>query len=275
MDHHNKQVEGPERLLRFLAAHHELTADFREFIFRTQLVQAEALKCAVEHWRRRKFRTAGVLFWQLNDCWPVSSWAVIDSELRPKLAYYYARRFYAPVLASLRREGNDVSAWVTNDLLTRAEGTLTVTLRSFDGHARQLVTRAVRIAANRSVRALRIPAPALDASARARSYLHVELRSGGKVTAENRLYFAEPKHQRLPKTRLRLRVVRTGEGRFSIYLSSSAFARAVTILLDDPQAVFSDNCFDLDAGATRCVELITDRSLGALRKMLTVHSLQS
>ncbi|MFA6457483.1 MAG: sugar-binding domain-containing protein, partial [Bacteroidota bacterium] len=91
-EHHNKQVEGPERLFRFQSAHYQVGKNFNDFVFRAQLVQANALKTAVEHWRRRKFNTAGTLFWQLNDCWPVSSWAVIDSGLRPKAAYFYAKR---------------------------------------------------------------------------------------------------------------------------------------------------------------------------------------
>ena len=86
MEHHNKQVEGPERLFRFMAAHFTVPADWESYFHTGQLLQAEALRCAVEHWRRRKYRTAGALFWQLNDCWPVTSWAVIDSDLRPKAA---------------------------------------------------------------------------------------------------------------------------------------------------------------------------------------------
>src|SRR3970282_437349 len=96
-------------------------------------VQAEALKTAAEHWRRRKFKTAGVLFWQLNDCWPVSSWAVIDSALRPKAAYYYAKNFFAPVLVSFRKGAGTIEVWGTNDTLEPVSGVLDISLRSFDG----------------------------------------------------------------------------------------------------------------------------------------------
>jgi beta-galactosidase/beta-glucuronidase len=115
MEHHNKQVEGTERLIRFVAAHHRLPRDLAEFVDRGQLVQAEALKCAAEHWRRRKYLTAGVLFWQLNDCWPVTSWSVIDSRMRPKAAWYYARRFFAPLLVSFRRRPAAPEVWITSD----------------------------------------------------------------------------------------------------------------------------------------------------------------
>jgi len=59
MEHHNKQIAGTERLFRFQAAHYRVAGDFGRWIYKSQLVQAEALKFAVEHWRRRKFRTSG------------------------------------------------------------------------------------------------------------------------------------------------------------------------------------------------------------------------
>ena len=34
----------------------------------------------------------GTIVWQLNDCWPVTSWAAIDGDGRPKPLYYALRR---------------------------------------------------------------------------------------------------------------------------------------------------------------------------------------
>ena len=97
MEHHNKQVEGPERLFRFHGSAHYAVprTGSRLHLYRTTCAGGSAA-VRVEHWRRQKFRTAGVLFWQLNDCWPVTSWAVIDSELRPKAAYTLRRAVLCP-----------------------------------------------------------------------------------------------------------------------------------------------------------------------------------
>jgi beta-mannosidase len=120
---HNKKVEGQERILRFINAHFGLTTDFGAFIYLSQLDQAEAIKFGVEHWRARKYRTAGTLYWQLNDSWPVFSWSSVDYFKRPKALYYYARRFYADILPIVRYEPSDkaVSVTVVND---RYEDTL-------------------------------------------------------------------------------------------------------------------------------------------------------
>ncbi len=93
---HNKQVEGPERLIKFLAGHLPLNTNWSNFIYLAQLSQAFALKTCLEYWKFESPKTNGSIIWQLNDCWPVSSWALIDSELRPKLSYYFVKNVFEP-----------------------------------------------------------------------------------------------------------------------------------------------------------------------------------
>lgn len=95
---HNKQVEGQERILRFINSHFGLVTEFDTFVYLSQLNQAEAIKFGVEHWRSRKYRTAGTLYWQYNDSWPVFSWSCVDYFKRPKALYYYTKKFYANIL---------------------------------------------------------------------------------------------------------------------------------------------------------------------------------
>jgi beta-mannosidase len=120
---HNKKDEGQQRILHFINAHFGMTTDFGAFAYLSQLDQAEAIKFGVEHWRARKYRTAGTLYWQFNDSWPVFSWSSVDYFKRPKALYYYARRFYADILPIVRYEPSDntVRVTVVND---RYEDTL-------------------------------------------------------------------------------------------------------------------------------------------------------
>ena len=109
------------------------TNSLREFIAASQQAQAHGLQVAVEHMRRRKGRTAGVLVWQLNEPWPSICWSLIDYYRRPKAAYRKLVDVYSPILLSalypLRRyEPGDqlsVELWAINDRLEpikRAEG---------------------------------------------------------------------------------------------------------------------------------------------------------
>ena len=115
MLNHNKQVEGPERLLKFINNHYGLVKNFDSIIYLTQLNQAEAIKTGVEHWRSRKYKTAGTLYWQINDSWPVFSWASIDYFKRPKGLYFYTNRFYNPVLPIAKIKDDKIVVSIIND----------------------------------------------------------------------------------------------------------------------------------------------------------------
>ncbi len=110
--HHNKQIEGMERLYKYLVSEIGILTELEDIIYASQFIQAEAIKTAVEHFRSRKYKTAGALFWQLNDAWPVFSWSAIDYLKHPKALYYYSKRFFAP--CTIAFSGNTV--YVINDL---------------------------------------------------------------------------------------------------------------------------------------------------------------
>jgi beta-mannosidase len=273
MEHHNKQTDGTERLFRFLAAHVGVTNEFEDFIERAQWVQADALRTAVEHWRRRKFRTAGSLFWQLNDCWPVSSWSVIDSALRPKAAYYAARRFFAPVLLSLTGNGRWTDAWGVNDLLKVIGGVLTMRVLTFDGRELACQETNVSLKSNASVRLGRIDALSVSEFEPASCYVAAKFRGEGDLLRRARLFFAEPKHLRLPPASMTARLEHLSEDAYVIRLRSSVLVRAIQISVEGSDILFSDNGFDLDPAVASVVTFNSDESAQSLVKRVRVRSL--
>jgi beta-mannosidase len=273
MEFHNKQVEGPERLARFQAGHYRVGADFDDFIFKGQLVQAEALKRAAEHWRRRKFNTAGVIFWQLNDCWPVSSWAVIDSALRPKAAYYYAKRFFAPVLMSCKKDVHGVTIWLTNDHLHPCEGELTVSLKSFAGRSAWKKRQRVAVGSNASTAVWPLSRHLWSKVDSTTHYLFLRCVLDDGEVLENRFFFEEPKHLKLPRTNVKARIIRDQASNALISVESVTFAKNVRLEADGGTAVFDDNYFDMEAGEKRTVRLQSPLSRAALRKGVTVRTL--
>jgi beta-mannosidase len=99
MEHHQRNAAGNGKIITYMTDHFRLPKDFESLVYLTQLLQAEAVRTGVEYWRRNRC-TSGALYWQLNDCWPVASWASLDYFGRWKALHYAARRFYAPVLLS-------------------------------------------------------------------------------------------------------------------------------------------------------------------------------
>jgi beta-mannosidase len=272
MEHHNKQVAGTERIFRFLASHYAVSGRWEDFLYTGQLLQAEALKCAVEHWRRRKFRTAGALFWQLNDCWPVSSWSVVDSELRPKAGYFAAKRFFAPVLVSFAPVPDGLEVWGTNDLLREVEGRLTLRLQSFAGKVLATKALPVRLGSNGAERLFAIPAVWLKKGGPG-SYLVADLAERGRTVAVNRFLFVEPKHCEFPPAAIRLGIRPSGPGQYRATLTSKVYAHGVVLTSRRDGVVFHDNFVDLDPGTPFDITVTTKLSAVVLRKSLSIHAL--
>jgi beta-mannosidase len=103
MLHHQKADDGNGKLNRGLARHFTVPqGDFDRWHYLTQLVQARAVAAGIEHWRSHWPVCAGTVVWQLNDCWPVTSWAAIDGDGREKPLYHELRRVYADRLLTLQ-----------------------------------------------------------------------------------------------------------------------------------------------------------------------------
>ncbi len=275
MEHHNKQVEGTERLVRFQAAHYKVATDFDEFIYKGQLVQAEALKCAVEHWRRRKFNTAGSIFWQLNDCWPVSSWAVVDSALRPKAGYYFAKKFFSPVLMSFKRIGNTLEVWVTNDMLKDVDGKIELSLRSFvkakGVWTKKLVVNAL---ANSSSRVLELELSQFAKYDSTEHYFSGRLLTADGLSSENRYFLHEPKHLHFPKAKVSRQLTDGGNGSFVLTLRANKFVKNVRVEIEGDDAVFDDNYLDIDAGSTKRLHFNSCLSVGELKRRIRLRWLE-
>ncbi|MGC9440450.1 glycoside hydrolase family 2 protein [Streptomyces sp. WG5] len=103
MLHHQKAEDGNGKLNRGLARHFVLPeGDFDRWHYLTQVVQARAIAAGIEHWRSHWPVCAGTVVWQINDCWPVSSWAAIDGDGRLKPLYHELRRVYEDRLLTLQ-----------------------------------------------------------------------------------------------------------------------------------------------------------------------------
>ncbi|MFB4282272.1 glycoside hydrolase family 2 protein [Nonomuraea sp. MTCD27] len=133
MLHHQKAEDGNGKLDRGLAHHFTAPASFDHWHYLTQVNQARAVATAVAHWRSHWPVCAGTVVWQLNDCWPVTSWAAIDGAARPKPLYHELRRLYADRLLTFqRRDGARVLA-VDNQSPEPWQGTAVVRRLRADG----------------------------------------------------------------------------------------------------------------------------------------------
>ena len=135
MRSHQRALAGNPKLAWYLAQRFRLPRDIAGLAYLSQVYQAEAIRTAVEHWRRHPEVTGGALYWQLNDCWPVISWASIDYYGRWKALQYAAQHFFAPVHLSIEEDPGPPAAavWLNNDSRSAWRGEMRWTLETLDG----------------------------------------------------------------------------------------------------------------------------------------------
>ena len=250
---HDKTRKGYETYLGFIQMHFPEPQCFTDLVYFGQCNQALAFAFGIEHWRRRKGRCWGTLFWQLNDCWPTHSWAVIDSTGEPKLAYYAIKRAYAPLLLSLRRAGRAIEAHLVNDTLRDIRGKLSVQMLTFEGEAvsvaEQLATAPANAASGES---LSLAIPGFIADAGTDVFVHATFTTIDGAIIESFLLLAEPKDLRLADPGIQLQVAA-----HSITLTAQRFAAFVTLQFEgvSHQPHLSDNGFHLAPGQSRTIQI--------------------
>lgn len=126
---HDKTGRPFEYLNGLISMHYPEPKTLEEHIYFSQLNQRDAIRYAVEHYRRSEF-CKGTLIWQINDCWPVQSWALIDSLGDWKAAAYELVHLYYDVLACLHVNGSEAEVWLIND--SNSESATSATLTIFD-----------------------------------------------------------------------------------------------------------------------------------------------
>ncbi|WP_405851328.1 glycoside hydrolase family 2 protein [Streptomyces sp. NBC_00090] len=171
MLHHQKAEDGNGKLNRGIERHFALSEkDFDRWHYLAQVVQARAVAAGIEHWRANWPVCAGTVVWQLNDCWPVSSWAAIDGDGRLKPLYHELRRVYADRLLTLV-PGEDGPVLALDNQSGRAWRT-TVTLRRFTADGTVLRESAFELEADaRTVVKLVLPTALLPAPGSTEEFL--------------------------------------------------------------------------------------------------------
>lgn len=129
--------------------------NFVQQLYLSQVQQSVAIRQGCEYFRSIKPITRGIIYWQLNDCWPVSSWSSIEYDGRWKQLQYHAKRFFDPLLPTFFEnkdykaiidgklshkdihEGQKLKLIVVNDRMTTVNYKVDVFWRDFEGNVIQ------------------------------------------------------------------------------------------------------------------------------------------
>jgi beta-mannosidase len=223
---HQKASEGNQKLVDGLLPHYRVPRDMEAWHWAMQLNQANAVACALEHFRSQAPHTAGAIVWQLNDCWPVTSWAAIDGDGREKPLYFALKNSFAPRVITIQPRDGELVAVLGNDTAHGWEGELVVARRDVAGERLAAETIPVTVA-RRSTVTVRIPDAVAMAADVASELLEARL---GEVRGLG--FFAEPRASALPAARFTVTTASAGDASLEVTVTAQTLLRDATLLVD-------------------------------------------
>ena len=277
MEHHQRCGPGNTVIMQYLLDWFRLPTSFEMTLWLSQILQGMAMKYAVEHWRRSMPRGMGTLYWQINDNWPVASWASLDYFGRWKALHYMAKDFYAPLLVSGVEDlqTGTVEIFLTSDRLADCAGEVRWTLVTVAGETVATGSCDVRIAAQTSARVATLElAEDLALHGPRNLLLDIAFAMQGERVAGNLVHFARPKHIALQQPGIALRVEPQSARQCTVTLTAEKPALWAWLALDGVALRCSANYFHLLPGVPVRVEVKTDEPLSAAQwQALQVYSL--
>ncbi len=258
MEMHQRNGNANGKILNYLSQTFRYPNNFGTLLYASQLLQAEAIRYGVEHFRRNRGRCMGTLYWQLNDIWPVASWASIDYFGRYKVLQYVAKRFYNPVVISCMETGEkttrpvvtmeqgrpdyttEAQLCVTNDTMDDVTGVAAWALRDRTGKVLQEGCTELTVPALSAVWLENMNFNKTDVD---NTYMSYEFIVDNEVVSEGTVLFTAPKYFRFLEPGLRCEI--SGD-ELTVY--ADAYARYVEIDSPDSDFILSDNYFDLNGG---------------------------
>lgn len=224
--------------------------NIKDYAFLTQVSQAEGIKWALEHYRRRKYKCGGALLWQLSDLWPGMTWSIIDYYLHPKISYYFTKKCFAPLLVSFREEKENISLWVVSDKYEKIKGEVKVVRQNFSGDNFWSEEFKVNIEPGVSVEIFnKIPR-----YRKSDEFLYTELKVSGETVSENYYFFSPFKEQEKIKANIFISDYKINLNSAVIKIKTDNLARYVEIESED-NVKYSDNYFNVLPGGEKEVIL--------------------
>ena len=252
---HQRHPRGNQLIRTYMDRDFRAPKDFASFLYVSQVLQATVIQFAAEAHRRRWPYNAGSLYWQLDDCWPVTSWSSIDYFGRWKALHYVARRFFAPVLVSTVGERGIIGVWVTSDRRVPTQLRLRLRLIDLGGPVLWEKTSDILVEGNTSKGYVSLTeGEALAGADPDRAVLVAEAVEGDATLSRSVHYFVKTKDLDLPDPELKVEVGPGRNGESVVRVSAKKLARAVRLNADAEKGVFSDNYFDLLPGESILVD---------------------
>ena len=279
MEMHQRNVAANGKILEYLSATFLYPEKFETLLYASQLLQAEAIRYGIEHFRRYRGRCMGAVVWQLNDIWPVASWSSIDYYGRWKALHYAEAKAFAPVMISCEEVGElserphcitqpapiekSARLHVANETMESVSGVAQWRLCSPKGEVLLMGKEKVTVPPLSGAWLEKHDFSAFD---ELEIYLSYSFEVDGKTVSENTCLFTAPKHFAFEDPKLSY----TRDGN-TLIISAQAYAKNVEIEGVDGDVRLSDNFFDMNPGEKRIEIVEGDAEQFVLRSVYDIR----
>ena len=249
MESHQKNGLANTKIFSYISGYYKYPKDMESIAYISQILQLKAIQYGVEHWRRNWGRCMGSIYWQLNDCWPVASWASIDYYGRWKALHYGAKRFYARFMATACEKeelSTEIDYYIHNESVEERKAVLRVRLIDRDFHTLYETETEITAAAFEVKNVLPMDfAPFLaEAGMKKRAVAEYSLIEDGCIVSRGTTLFVKPKYFDFKTPEYRVSVTEKADG-FCIHAEADTYVSYAELSLDEYDVVLEDNFFDI------------------------------
>ncbi|MES2545821.1 MAG: glycoside hydrolase family 2 protein [Bacteroidota bacterium] len=251
---HQKHATGYQTIQTYMEREYKVPTKFEDYIYVSQLLQAEGMKTAIEAHRRAKPYCMGSLYWQFNDCWPVTSWSSVDYSGTWKALQYQVKRSFENLLVSVNEEDNQYKIYIINDELKSKKGQLQMELFDFCGEKLWNKNLDIEVKENSSQVYFTIDKKEFKDFNPKQIVLCAKFIVPNETEKRSLFYFVKPKDLELlePKIEFMVIVDPLKKGERQIGITTDVLSKNIFIC-PDFDVNFSDNYFDLLPNETKII----------------------
>lgn len=275
MWHQRGGKNANERIRDRMLEEYQEPKDFDSFLYLSQILQAEAVKIAMESHRRNKPYCMGTLYWQINDCWPVASWSSRDYYGNWKALHYYVGRAFDDILVSPVLMNDTLKIWIVSDRQQAIRGKLNLSVYTLKGELVSNIERSLRLKADKSLEVSEVNIKKMIGTyAPSEVVIHCSFTPNGeKKQYTSNCFLLKHKEMNFPKANIEIKIDSNDSG-YLVTLQSNQFARGVRLTVEGQDCFFTDNYFDIVPGEKVVLEAHTDLPIQEFRQHLQIKTLK-
>jgi beta-mannosidase len=263
MKTHQKHPKGRETIQTYMNRDFKVPVKFEDYVYVSQLLQAEGMKTAIEAHRRAMPYCMGTLYWQFNDCWPVTSWSSIDYYGRWKAMHYQAKKSFENLIVSINEKPEVIEIFLINDRLEKFAGQLSLKVIDFNGQSKWEISKSAHIDKQSSQSVHLVEKEQIKSFLDENHVLVVTFDNKRAVCHANHL-FVKPKMVNWMNPDIKWNML----DQQTLEMTSNVFAKSVYLSSGD--VFFEDNFFDLLPNESKKVKFngkISNLEINCLNKV--------